>query len=182
MTDPDRAPPAASADPLAAMRAGAEFWAQGLRVWQDWMGAAVPAVVDPATDKRFRGDAWRRPPFDGLARAYLAMSEKLVAGAEATPGLDAAARETSAACCVRRSRVVLAPRCWRQVLKKLALPGGDGGNKAGHRGERVISRKTIAQGRPGCSRRTCMLVCTFALRNSTRYRGCGTHPVFPAPS
>jgi hypothetical protein len=66
--------------------------------------------------------------------------------------VDAAARETSAACCVRRSRVVLAPRCWRQVLKKLALPGGDGGNKAGHRGERVISRKIIAQGRPECFR------------------------------
>jgi hypothetical protein len=43
----------------------------------------------------------------------------------------------------RRSRVVLTPRCWRQVLKKLALLGGDGGNKAGHRGEHVISRKPL---------------------------------------
>src|ERR1700733_11334220 len=33
--------------------------------------------------------------------------------------------------------------------------------KPGHRGEREISRKTIAQGRPDCLRRTCMLVCVF---------------------
>jgi hypothetical protein len=31
-------------------------------------------------------------------------------------------------------------------------PHGDGGNKAGHRGEREVSRKTIAQGRPDCLR------------------------------
>src|SRR5665213_845772 len=31
---------------------------------------------------------------------------------------------------VRRSRVVLMPRRWHQVLKKLALLGGDGGKKA----------------------------------------------------
>src|SRR5437660_12306777 len=30
---------------------------------------------------------------------------------------------------VRRSRVVLTPRCWRQVLKKLTLLRGDGDNK-----------------------------------------------------
>src|SRR5436305_2008688 len=35
---------------------------------------------------------------------------------------------------VRRSRVVLTPRCWRQVPGKLTLLAGDGGNKAGHRG------------------------------------------------
>src|ERR1700760_4704727 len=33
--------------------------------------------------------------------------------------------------------------------------------KPGHRGEYDISRKAIAQGRPGCSRFTCMLVCVF---------------------
>src|SRR5207253_9810615 len=30
-----------------------------------------------------------------------------------------------------------------------------------HRGERDISRKTIAQGKPDCLRWTCMLVCVF---------------------
>jgi hypothetical protein len=49
----------------------------------------------------------------------------------------------------RRSRVVLTPRRWRQVV--WSDPRGDGGNKAGHRGERAISRKTIAQGRPDAS-------------------------------
>jgi hypothetical protein len=53
--------------------------------------------------------------------------------------------------CVRRSRVVLTPRRWCQVLGKLSLLGSDGGKKAGHRGDHVISRKTIAQGRPDCS-------------------------------
>jgi hypothetical protein len=50
----------------------------------------------------------------------------------------------------RRSRVVLTPRRWRQVGGSDSA--GDGGKKAGHRGEHVISRKTIAQGRPDCLR------------------------------
>src|SRR5205807_1316669 len=50
-----------------------------------------------------------------------------------------------------RSRVVLTPRCWRQVLEKQAS-WGDGGKRAVHRGELAISRKAIAQGRPECSR------------------------------
>ena len=36
---------------------------------------------------------------------------------------------------VRRSRVVLTPVCWRQVLKKLTLLRGDGGNRARLTGE-----------------------------------------------
>ena len=48
------------------------------------------------------------------------------------------------------------------------------------RGERAISRKTIAQGRPGRPGRTCMLVCVPFF--CTRDRGCGQHPAFPAPS
>src|SRR5260370_14519510 len=55
-------------------------------------------------------------------------------------------------------------------------------NKPGHRGEREVSRKTIAQGRPGLLRCTCgdyaRVLCLF------RTRGCGCigHPAFPAPS
>src|SRR5438034_8661814 len=59
---------------------------------------------------------------------------------------------------VRRSRVVLTPRCWRQVGGK--CPAGDGGKRAVHRGELAISRKAIAQGRPECSR---CPVCSCAL-------------------
>src|SRR5260370_26095332 len=55
-------------------------------------------------------------------------------------------------------------------------------NKPGHRGEREVSRKTIAQGRPGLFRCTCgdyaRVLCLFR----TRGRGCIGHPAFPAPS
>ena len=62
------------------------------------------------------------------------------------------------------------------------VPRGDGGKRAVHRGEHEVSRKATAQGRPGCSACTCMLVCAFLVRNCTRDRGCSVHPVFPAPS
>jgi hypothetical protein len=50
------------------------------------------------------------------------------------------------------------------------------------RGERAISRKTIAQGMPECSDCTCMLVCASHTISCTRDRGCSKHPAFPAPS
>src|SRR6266516_2814077 len=62
------------------------------------------------------------------------------------------------------------------------LLAGDGGKRAVRRGEHEVSRKATAQGRPGCSACTCMLVCAFLVRNCTRDRGCSVHPVFPAPS
>ena len=70
---------------------------------------------------------------------------------------------------------VLALR-WRDVS------ADNGGKRAVLRGEHEVSRKAIAQGRPGCSACTCMLVCAFLVRNCTRDRGCSVHPVFPAPS
>src|SRR5207247_5372509 len=55
-------------------------------------------------------------------------------------------------------------------------------NKPGHRGEREVSRKTIARGMPGRSGVTVvtMLVCFVFYRT----RGCGriARPAFPAPS
>jgi hypothetical protein len=66
---------------------------------------------------------------------------------------------------------------------KLAIgSAGDGGKRAVLREEREVSRKATAQGRPGCSACTCMLVCAFAMCTGTRDRGCSKHPVFPAPS
>src|SRR4030088_2433986 len=70
---------------------------------------------------------------------------------------------------------VLAPSSRKQGF------AGDGGKKAVHQGEHEVSRKAIAQGRPGCSRWTCMLVCVFFAR-CTRDRGGNVPPVFPAPS
>jgi hypothetical protein len=61
-------------------------------------------------------------------------------------------------CCVRRSRVVLTPRRWRQVRGCCVGPTGRGHNvgsratvakEPGHRGELEISRKTIACGNAG---------------------------------
>jgi hypothetical protein len=50
---------------------------------------------------------------------------------------------------VRQNRVVLTPRCWRQVCGfNLQMTVT---NKPDHRGERGISRKAITQGMPGAS-------------------------------
>ena len=66
---------------------------------------------------------------------------------------------------------------------KRKLHGGDGGKRAVLREEHEVSRKAIAQGRPGMLppnlyARVHLLLCA----SSTRDRGCGAHPVFPAPS
>ena len=53
------------------------------------------------------------------------------------------------AACGRQSRVVLTPRRWRQACG--SIPQATVARKPGHRGERGISRKTTAQGMPGCS-------------------------------
>jgi hypothetical protein len=81
----------------------------------------------------------------------------------------------------RQNRVVLTPRRWRQVCGR-QLPQATVARKPGHRGERVISRKTIAQGRPGETGGPVVttLVCLFRFR--TRGYGCNGHPAFPAPS
>ena len=51
----------------------------------------------------------------------------------------------------RRSRVVLTPRCWRQVRSSKSCCGRRWRERAGHRGELEVSRNTIAQGRPDSS-------------------------------
>ena len=83
-------------------------------------------------------------------------------------------------------------RGWRQALRRRNSPNrvrvSPSIRKATEargirlRGERGISRKAIAQGRPDALRWTCMLVCAFFVRKCTRDRGCSAHPVFPAPS
>src|SRR5882762_9663245 len=62
--------------------------------------------------------------------------------------VDAGSAENERHESVRQRRVVLTPRCWRRRWQQYMA----------HRGERVISRKAIAQGRPDALRWTCMLM------------------------
>jgi hypothetical protein len=94
--------------------------------------------------------------------------------------VDAGMPRTNGIFCGRRSRVVLAPRCWRQACDDVRITQVTVANKPGHRGEHEGSRKTTAQGRPGCIGQTCgsCPVHFFA-------RGpwvLAKHPAFPAPS
>src|SRR5438477_12450588 len=62
-----------------------------------------------------------------------------------------------------------------------SFPRGDGGKRAGHRGERGVTVKTNAQGMSGCFG---VPVVTTLVRFVCCARGCGciVHPAFPAPS
>ena len=85
--------------------------------------------------------------------------------------------------CGRRSRVVLTPRRWRQVLEeKPCFQGATVTRKPGHRGER--GRKPLKplrrEGRTASAEPVCS--CAFCFAYCTRDRGCSAHPVFPAPS
>ena len=51
-----------------------------------------------------------------------------------------------------------------------------------HRGERAISRKTTAQGKPDASAEPVCSCALFICAFCTRDRGCSAHPAFPAPS
>src|SRR5260370_396210 len=82
-------------------------------------------------------------------------------------------------------------RCWCQVgggfanptrLDQIINPPTTAPRRIRPRGKPGISHKTIAQGTPGCSDCTCMLVCAFFFARCTRDRGCSKHPAFPAPS
>jgi len=85
------------ADPAGLMKAGADFWTQGLGAWQSWMTAALPGNATLAEaadkDKRFKAPEWREPVFDTIRQSYLAISDRLLSGVEKTKGLDEAAHE-----------------------------------------------------------------------------------------
>src|SRR5215208_396182 len=84
--------------------------------------------------------------------------------------------------CVRRSRVVRAPRCWRYVLEKRSFSGITEAKEPFSGKSTEVSRKAIAQGRPECSRCPVCSCAVLFTANRTRDRGCSKHPVFPAPS
>jgi hypothetical protein len=80
---------------------------------------------------------------------------------------------------VRRSRVVLKPRCWLQVGGR--YPADDGDNKPAHRGEHDISRKAIAQGMSECFRSpVCSCAPLFAqFAHETAGAACTRHSLLP---
>ena len=83
---------------------------------------------------------------------------------------------------VRRSRVVLAPRPWRQA-GWISPTQPRGQERPLPRGEHEGNRQPIARGKPGCSGCTCgdyARVPSFHRR--TRGCGCDQRPAFPAPS
>src|SRR5260370_2215349 len=93
-------------------------------------------------------------------------------------------------CSVRRSRVVLTPRRWRQVRGvESAQPGLDKtyplatvAKEPGHRGAR---RKPLKPLRAGTSGDSGVLVVTRVRSTNTkctRGRGCNGHPAFPTPT
>jgi hypothetical protein len=81
----------------------------------------------------------------------------------------------------RRSRVVLAPRCWRQVSR--IYPRSDGGKKAGHRGEREVSRKPSRGESRDVPAHLWSFPCAFLCKPAAQgAAGASRHPAFPAPS
>src|SRR6266852_1778724 len=99
-------------------------------------------------------------------------------------------RADEGCCSVRRSRVVLTPRRWRQVCGvKSAQPGLDKtyplmtvAKEPGHRGARKKPLKPLRAGTPGDSGVLVVTRVRSTTTKCTRGRGCNGHPAFPTPS
>jgi hypothetical protein len=95
-------------------------------------------------------------------------------------------------CSVRRSRVVLTPRRWRQVCGRQVGPTGrgqatysasDGGKRARSPGRaRRKPLKPLRAGMPGDSGVLVVTRVRSTNTKCTRGRGCNGHPAFPTPS
>src|SRR6266487_356076 len=94
--------------------------------------------------------------------------------------VDAGSALDETCCSGRRSRVVLTPRCWRQVCDKKRRRRCQTSLVTGESTKETV--KTITRGMPGETGVTVvtMLVCFILFR--TRGYGCIGHPAFPAPS
>jgi hypothetical protein len=97
--------------------------------------------------------------------------------------MDATRAPDESVCRGRRSRGVLIPRRWYQLLKKLTLLRGDGGKKARFTGETTKETvKTIAQGMPARSANLWWTnSCAFYFSHARLWVRT-TRPAFPAPS
>jgi polyhydroxyalkanoate synthase len=94
------APPVAAPalDPTAALRVGADFWADTMKLWQRFLdpAQAEPFAETPeqARDKRFKAPQWREQPvFDFIRQSYLTLSNHLLKGVDAVEGLDPKQKE-----------------------------------------------------------------------------------------
>ncbi len=90
--------PAMTIDPGQMMQAGADFWADTMKLWQRFLDPAhaEPFVetAEQARDKRFKAPEWREQPvFDFLRQSYLTIAEHLLKTVEQVEGLDEAQRE-----------------------------------------------------------------------------------------
>src|SRR6266568_6027988 len=94
-------------------------------------------------------------------------------------------------CSVRRSRVVLTPRRWRQVRGCRVGPTGCRQNvsplttvakEPGRRGARRKPLKPLRAGTPGDSGVLVVTRVSSTNTKCTRGRGCNGHPAFPTPS
>lgn len=85
-------------DPAAAMRAGAEFWADTMTLWQRFLDpAAAPKfeeTPEQARDRRFKAPQWREQPvFDFIRQSYLTLSNHLLKGVDQIEGLTPKQKE-----------------------------------------------------------------------------------------
>jgi polyhydroxyalkanoate synthase len=98
MPTPPQLPTMPPLDPAAAVRAGAEFWADTMTLWQRFLDpAAAPKfeeTPEQARDKRFKAPQWREQPvFDFIRQSYLTLSSHLLKGVDQIEGLTPKQKE-----------------------------------------------------------------------------------------
>src|SRR6266404_3281350 len=95
--------------------------------------------------------------------------------------VDAGSAENERRESVRQRRVVLTPDMLASSSGKTSFSGATVARELRLTGERVISRKAIAQGMSDCLR--CPVCsCAHSSTHCARDLGCSAHPAFPAPS
>ncbi|MEG3180945.1 PHA/PHB synthase family protein [Sphingomonas sp. LT1P40] len=85
-------------DPAAMIRAGADFWADSMNLWQRFLDPAKAApfeeTPEQARDKRFKAPQWREQPlFDFIRQSYLTIADHMLKGVEAIDGMPPKQKE-----------------------------------------------------------------------------------------
>jgi polyhydroxyalkanoate synthase len=83
-------------DPQAIIQAQADFWADGMKLWQGFLTPDAQAEEPPehARDKRFKAPQWREnPAFDMIRRSYLLISDHMLKGVDQVEGLEPKQKE-----------------------------------------------------------------------------------------
>ncbi len=167
-------------NPLTRSAMANQIWTSGLRQI-DPTGKSLLIFrnrVKPRLQKYF---CFLPTQISSLIRAVPFRQEGRCATSSTWSGMrwTRAARETNAVClrtvksCGSDAPIV--------GVKPVRRSAGDGVKKRGHRGEREVSRKTIARGMPGCSGVT-VVTNSYAFLFCMRGCGCIARPAFPAPS